>query len=167
MHAIMHKSYSNGNFSNINVETKISDVYECLSFHSASGPETYQPQRVRLLSDVNVFGGLFLCWSLIFISIMTCVVRSVHYPLHNSTLSLSQQSWLCTLIQIRIVCSRGGGRYKDGTRNWRCCAVLLLNWRSRQRKVLSCWTFIQIKYIKMSKPVQICQVFHRVRIWQP
>ena len=24
---------------------------------------TYPPQRPRLLSDVNVFGGLFLCWS--------------------------------------------------------------------------------------------------------
>jgi hypothetical protein len=25
-------------------------------------PVTYQPQRVQLLSDVNVFGGQFLCW---------------------------------------------------------------------------------------------------------
>ena len=78
--------------------------------------------------------------------------RFLHYPLHNSTLSLSQQSWLCTLIQIRIVCGGGGGRYKDRTRNLRRCAVLL-NWRSRQRKTLSCWAFITIKCIKMSQPV--------------
>ena len=31
-----------------------------LSYHSASSPVTYQPQRTQLLSDVNVFGGLFL-----------------------------------------------------------------------------------------------------------
>ena len=86
--------------------------------------------------------------------------RSVHYPLHYSTLSfsLSQQSWVRTLIQIRIVFGGGGGRYKDRTRNWRRCAVLLRNWRSRQRKALSCWAFIKIKYIKVSQPVQMCQV---------
>ena len=33
------------------------------SYHSPSSPVTYQPQRTQLLSDVNVFGGLFLCWS--------------------------------------------------------------------------------------------------------
>ena len=33
-----------------------------------------------------------------------------------------------------------------------------LNRRSRQRKALSCCAFIQIKYIKMSQPVQMCQV---------
>ena len=32
-----------------------------LSYHFASSPVTYQPQRTLLLSDVNVFGGLFLC----------------------------------------------------------------------------------------------------------
>ena len=31
-----------------------------ISHHSGSSPVTYQPQRTRLLSDVNVFGGLFL-----------------------------------------------------------------------------------------------------------
>ena len=28
---------------------------------SSSSPVTYQPQRIWLLSDVNVFGRLFLC----------------------------------------------------------------------------------------------------------
>ena len=28
-----------------------------LSYRSASSPVTYQPQHIRLLSDVNVFGG--------------------------------------------------------------------------------------------------------------
>ena len=32
-----------------------------------------------------------------------------------------------------------------------CYILLLLNWRSRQRKALSCWAFIKIKYIKMAK----------------
>ena len=32
-----------------------------LSYHSASSPVSYQPQRIRLLSKVNVYGGLFLC----------------------------------------------------------------------------------------------------------
>ena len=31
------------------------------SRHSAISPVTYQPQRIRLLSDVSVFGILFLC----------------------------------------------------------------------------------------------------------
>ena len=30
-------------------------------YHSASRPVTYQPQRIRLLCDVNIFGRLFLC----------------------------------------------------------------------------------------------------------
>ena len=34
-----------------------------LLYHHASSPVIYQPQRIRLLSDVNVFGGLFLSWS--------------------------------------------------------------------------------------------------------
>ena len=76
-----------------------------------------------------------------------------------TALSLSQQSSLHTLIIIRIVCG-GGGRYKDRTTNWRRCAVLL-NWRSRQRKALSCWAFIKIKYIKISQPVQMCRVCAR------
>ena len=32
-----------------------------LWYHSASSRVTYQPQRIRLLSNVNVFGGLFHC----------------------------------------------------------------------------------------------------------
>ena len=32
-----------------------------LSYHSVCSPATYQPQRVRFLCVVNVFGGLFLC----------------------------------------------------------------------------------------------------------
>ena len=35
----------------------------CLSYHSASILVTYPPQRTRLLSDIDVFGGLFLCWT--------------------------------------------------------------------------------------------------------
>ena len=34
-----------------------------MTYHSASSPITYQPRPIRLLSDVNVFGGLFLCGS--------------------------------------------------------------------------------------------------------
>ena len=36
-------------------------IFPRLSYHSASSLGTYQPQCFRLLSDVNVFGGLFLC----------------------------------------------------------------------------------------------------------
>ena len=69
---------------------------------------TYPPQRTRLLSDVNVFGGLFLCWSTLRMplripfrakqdtsTLRRCPVRlvwiflfpdndqcSIHYPLH-------------------------------------------------------------------------------------
>ena len=42
---------------------KESGFFPRLWYHSASSPVTYQTQCNRLLSDVNVFGRLFLCWS--------------------------------------------------------------------------------------------------------
>ena len=38
-----------------------SGLSSSLSYHSVSILVTYQPQRTRLLIDVNVFGRLFLC----------------------------------------------------------------------------------------------------------
>ena len=41
-------------------------LFSCLWFTSSESLRslvTYQPQRIRLLCDVNEFGELFLCWS--------------------------------------------------------------------------------------------------------
>ena len=43
------------------IMTVVKESGVILSYHSASSPVTYQPQWIRLLSDVNVSGGLFLC----------------------------------------------------------------------------------------------------------
>ena len=75
-----------------------------LSYHSLSSPATYQPQRVRLLSEKKK--------SPVWAYFPDNDRRSVHYPLHNSTVCGS------------VVCSRGGARYNDRTGNWRRCAVL-------------------------------------------
>ena len=43
---------------------------------------TYPPQRTRLLSDVNVFGGQFLCWSTLRL-LVTNHLPAVVYQTHH------------------------------------------------------------------------------------
>ena len=75
---------------------------------------------------------------------MTGVVYIIPYI---TAFSLSQQSWLHTLIQIHIVSGRGGGRYKTG-RDAVLSSFFLIEGAGSEK--LSCWAFIKIKYIENS-----------------